>query len=292
MLLTAPIRDWQVVAAKFIAAMGFYVILWLPTLLYLPVLIGLQRIELHRAWSENAIQMVSGLAAIVLIAVLMMLPARPGFKLTLYMLPNIILAVAATAVFVAYGYQLFAAVLAVALAVNMVLFVAAPIGIGKLFGYSLESLVAFVLTIGLLLATAHAAYYGWKHFVRDDVSLIQIVSRIDHWPVVTSYLGVMLVGAMFLAIGMLVSSLVKSQMVSALISLVLSLVFVLPAFWRPEMDTASLDYRIRNFFSVPVHFHHDFTRGLIDSRNLILYASVALCCLFLTVRSLESRRWR
>jgi len=39
-LMTAPIRDWQVVAGKFIACMMFYVVLWLPTLLYLPVLVN------------------------------------------------------------------------------------------------------------------------------------------------------------------------------------------------------------------------------------------------------------
>src|SRR5215210_1285418 len=40
LLLTAPIRDWQVVAGKYIGAMLFYVVLWLPTLAYLPVLLG------------------------------------------------------------------------------------------------------------------------------------------------------------------------------------------------------------------------------------------------------------
>ena len=36
----------------------------------------------------------------------------------------------------------------------------------------------------------------------------------------------------------------------------------------------------------------DKVTGLIDSRHVVLYASVALLCLFLTVRSLESRRWQ
>jgi hypothetical protein len=44
--------------------------------------------------------------------------------------------------------------------------------------------------------------------------------------------------------------------------------------------------------SVPLHFRQDFTRGVLDSRHLILYGSVTLFCLFMTVRSLESRRWR
>src|SRR5215831_20951071 len=41
MLMTAPLRDWQVVLSKYLACYAFYVILWLPTLLYLPVLLDL-----------------------------------------------------------------------------------------------------------------------------------------------------------------------------------------------------------------------------------------------------------
>src|ERR1700722_1783814 len=50
MLLTAPLRDWQVVFAKFVACYAFYVIMWLPTLLYLPILANwqIERIE----WSD------------------------------------------------------------------------------------------------------------------------------------------------------------------------------------------------------------------------------------------------
>jgi len=84
----------------------------------------------------------------------------------------------------------------------------------------------------------------------------------------------------------------KPRIVAALVSLALSLIFLVAGFWRPEMDTGGLLYQVVYFFSVPLHFSRDFTRGLIDSRHLVLYASVALFCLFMTVRSLESRRWR
>src|SRR4029078_11337831 len=50
LLLTAPIRDWQVVFAKFVACFAFYVVLWLPTLVYLPVLADLHA-QWHRAFT-------------------------------------------------------------------------------------------------------------------------------------------------------------------------------------------------------------------------------------------------
>ena len=98
--------------------------------------------------------------------------------------------------------------------------------------------------------------------------------NIDPWPVVASYVGLALSGAMFLAIGMLVSSLVRSQMVAALITVVLSLLLVITGFWQPQQ------------------FSQDFGRGIIDTRYVVFYVSTAVFCLFLTVRSLESRRWR
>src|SRR5471032_1627244 len=42
MLLTAPLRDWQIVFAKFVACFAFYILMWVPTLLYLPVLLDWQ----------------------------------------------------------------------------------------------------------------------------------------------------------------------------------------------------------------------------------------------------------
>jgi ABC-2 type transport system permease protein len=164
MLLTAPLRDWQIVFAKFAACYAFYVLMWIPTLLYLPVLLD---------WEWGTLQ-----------------------------------------------------------------------------------------------------------------------CGIDPWPAVTTYLGLALAGAMFLALGMLVSSLVKSQMVAALVALFVGLAFIMAGIWRPEMDTSDTPFQVLSFFTVPLHFERNFGRGLLDTRNLILYGSVALFCLFLTVRSLESRRWR
>jgi len=97
---------------------------------------------------------------------------------------------------------------------------------------------------------------------------------------------------MFLAIGLLVSSLVKNQLVAALVSLALGLGFIVTGFWMPDVEGGSPLYRALYLVSVPQHFSHDFCRGLIDTRHLTLYVSVAFFSLFLTVRSLESRRWR
>ncbi|HLN27034.1 MAG TPA: ABC transporter permease [Gemmataceae bacterium] len=230
MLMTAPLRDWQVVASKYVACLGFYVLLWLPTLAYLPVLLDLQRPIMQPAWTPLSLCMVGGMAAVFVAFLLALLPFGSAGRI-----------------------------------VGLVLLLAGVVGSG----------------IG-----------AWGHYHVDTEHVLEIQAGIDPMPVLTSYLGLFLAGAMFLALGLLVSSLVRSQMVAALVSLVLSLVFIVAGFWRPDMDTSSPAYQVLYFFSVPLHFSRDFSRGLVDTRHLVLYGSVAVFCLFMTVRSLESRRWR
>jgi ABC-2 type transport system permease protein len=230
MLMTAPLKDWQVVLSKYVACLGFYVLLWLPTAVYLPVLLDLHHPIFHAVWTLYSLLLLGGLGGVALSVVLTLLP------------------------FAAAG-----------------------------------RIVALVL---LLAGAVTAGVGGWMHYHWDAEHLLTIPAGIDPMPVVTSYLGLFLAGAMFLALGLLVSSLVRSQMVAALGSLVLSLGFIVTGFWRPDMDTSRPLYQGLFFFSVPLHFSRDFSRGLVDTRHVVLYASVAVLCLFLTVRSLESRRWR
>src|SRR5436189_4367984 len=63
MLLTAPLRDWQIVLSKYLACLAFYVVLWLPTLAYLPALQGASAPVLHAAWTPWSICLVAGLGA-------------------------------------------------------------------------------------------------------------------------------------------------------------------------------------------------------------------------------------
>jgi ABC-type transport system involved in multi-copper enzyme maturation permease subunit len=249
LLMTAPVRDWQVVLSKYIACLIFYMFLWLPTFAYLPVLLGMGTPVLEAVWTPFSIALLAGIVAIVISGILALLPGSSTMRLIALVL--FVVGLGATAV---GGWGHYHAV--------------------QLFGYTL----------------------GDGPLGDGAPHLLDIPVRIDPMPVVTTYLGLMLAGAMFLALGLLVSSMVRSQLVAALVSLVLSFVFVIAGIWRPEAaadnQLAAIVGPVLASLSVPVHFHHDFSRGLLDTRQVTLYASVAFFSLFLTVRSLESRRWR
>jgi ABC-type transport system involved in multi-copper enzyme maturation permease subunit len=242
MLMTAPLRDWQVVLSKYFACFAFYVVLWLPTLAYLPMLLNLEAPQFQWVVSGFSIMLLTGLGSMVL-ALLLALPR------------------------VGTGMRFF----------NLLLFLGGAVifGIGTWGHYR-------GIHIDFLKMDLPA----------DEKFLLVMPARIDPWPVLSSYLGLALAGAMFLAIGLLVSSLVRSQMVAALVSLVLCLLFIVGRFLWPDLDTGTWKGQVLSFFTVPRHFYRDFTRGVVDTRNVVLYGSVAVFCLFLTVRSLESRRWR
>src|SRR5947209_6430296 len=74
MLMTAPLKDWQVVLGKYVACLAFYVLLWVPTLAYLPVLLDLHRPILEPVWTVYSLLFLGGLGAVVLAALSALLP--------------------------------------------------------------------------------------------------------------------------------------------------------------------------------------------------------------------------
>jgi ABC-type transport system involved in multi-copper enzyme maturation permease subunit len=71
MLMTAPVKDWQIVFSKFVACFGFYLLMWTPTLLYWPTLMDLSVAWNFNAWTPYSIVLVIG-AAIAAIGALAM----------------------------------------------------------------------------------------------------------------------------------------------------------------------------------------------------------------------------
>ena len=111
----------------------------------------------------------------------------------------------------------------------------------------------------------------------------------DTGPLLSAYLGLFLFGAAALAIGLLASSLSDNQLVAAAVGVAILLTLTFLDRVGDLLSGVSAD--VITGLSMNAHFG-DFTRGIIDWSHIVYYVSLAAVFLFLTVRSLETRRWR
>ncbi|HLH53456.1 MAG TPA: ABC transporter permease [Verrucomicrobiae bacterium] len=124
-----------------------------------------------------------------------------------------------------------------------------------------------------------------RHFTNDP-------SAFDVGVMGSTFLGIILVGAMFVSIGLCSSALTKSQVAAAMISL-LSGGFIFCVGFLADRVAAQTGWK--NQFLASLAFFdqmHDFVRGIIDTRAVVLYLSLTLFFLFVTLRIVESRRWK
>jgi ABC-2 type transport system permease protein len=103
-----------------------------------------------------------------------------------------------------------------------------------------------------------------------------------------AYAGVLLLGGAFLALGTFISSLTENQLIAAVITFAAFLVlWVVDAGANADGGVGT----VRQYLSV-IHRYDDFSRGVLDTSALIYYLSFIVFFVFLTVRSVDSMRWR
>ena len=121
------------------------------------------------------------------------------------------------------------------------------------------------------------------------IGILFIYGSPEWKPIVTAYLGLLLLGGCFISLGLFISSLTKNQIVAA---------------WSPSPSSccsgssagsaASRGRRSassRRYLSIIDHFD-DFWKGVIDTTHSIYYLSFITFGLFLTAKSVDSERWR
>jgi ABC-2 type transport system permease protein len=111
----------------------------------------------------------------------------------------------------------------------------------------------------------------------------------DEGPMVSGYIGVILQGMAFLAIGLLASSLTANQIVAVAISFV-----TLLSLWLSDLLTRGLGGPLANvaqYISITKRFE-DMPRGILDTKDIVFFISVVVACLFITTQVISARRWR
>jgi ABC-2 type transport system permease protein len=122
-----------------------------------------------------------------------------------------------------------------------------------------------------------------------NLSFLFIYGSPDWKPILVGYLGLLLQGGCLLAIGTFISMLTRNQIIAAGVTFAICLMlWVLD--WVSGVETATWA-RVLSYLSVVTHYE-SFSKGVIDTKDIVYYASMIFFGLFLTARSMEALRWR
>jgi ABC-2 type transport system permease protein len=145
------------------------------------------------------------------------------------------------------------------------------------------------VVVGKYLAALLFYCFLWLPTVAYPL-LLAYFEEVDWGPILAGYLGVLGIGAVFLAVGLLASSLTKSQLVAA----ILTFAMLIPLFTFGLLENLFNDESVRQMLSYLNLWQHmeEFGKGIVDTRRLVYYLSATVLFVFLSARALESRKWR
>ena len=118
---------------------------------------------------------------------------------------------------------------------------------------------------------------------------VKSLGPLDRGPTIGGYLGLVLMGGAYVAIGVMASSLTRNSIVSFIVAFAIS--FALYLLGRLTQFLPEDLQRLVAYLSIDGHFEN-IGRGVIDTRDIIYYLSVMGVSLLIATLSLESRRWR
>jgi len=121
------------------------------------------------------------------------------------------------------------------------------------------------------------------------IVILFIFGQPEWKPVLSGYLGLLLLGSCFISLGLFISSTTKNQMVAGAATFVVGLLFWIVS-WIAD-SAGPMMSQVLSYLSITEHFD-DFGKGIIDSKHLVYYLSFIAFGLFLTIKSVDSERWR
>jgi ABC-2 type transport system permease protein len=111
----------------------------------------------------------------------------------------------------------------------------------------------------------------------------------DLKPVLVAYLGLILQGGCLLAVGVFISTTTRNQIVAGGVTFFVCLLLWLLSYFTAFDSSAAA--QVVNYLSIVTHFEN-FSKGVVDTKDVVFYLSMIFFCLFITHRAMESLRWR
>jgi len=122
---------------------------------------------------------------------------------------------------------------------------------------------------------------------------IAALSKPDWGPIIGAYIGAVLLGGVYLAVGAFASSITENQIVAFIIGVSLSFILLIIGFPSITMFISSVSPGLSSFFSyigVTTHFEN-ISKGILDSKDIIYYFSMIFFFLLLNNYQLESKKY-
>ncbi|MDB9884087.1 MAG: ABC transporter permease [Fidelibacterota bacterium] len=161
--------------------------------------------------------------------------------------------------------------------------------IGTMETISTMPLNTYEFVIGKFLAGLSLIMLGLFATSIHFITLVAVGTNVDYGAIFSGYLGLALMGATFTSIGIYASSVTENQVVAFIIGVFLVLVFYMldkTLVFAPQSIVG-----IIQFLAVDYHLSN-ISRGVIDSRNIIYFLSMIGFFIYLTIQTLEVRRWK
>jgi ABC-2 type transport system permease protein len=156
-----------------------------------------------------------------------------------------------------------------------------------LFTYPLKDIQ---IVFGKWLAATTIVFFMLLLTVPAPVMAFGFAKSAEWGPVLAGYLGMFLMGVSFLSLGVLISALSENQIVAIVVSYGALLGFWFLG-WAVDKNSAQQAAKILGELSIIEHLNN-FIQGLVDTRDVVYYVLFIFASVFLTLRVLESKRWR
>jgi len=134
-----------------------------------------------------------------------------------------------------------------------------------------------------------APLLAWVFIARP---LSNVPGIVDGGTIAATFLGIFLWGCLYMALGCLASATTRNQIIAAIVSLAIGISLFMLSYLAISMANVQ-DWRAQLFTHVGLIEHmKDFARGVVDTRPIVFYLTFTFLFLYLTLKVVESRRWK